>query len=288
MSNLIVSEPRVRARWTKGVNVKRNIALVALAAALLVVAWFWQGRLNHESPAHVQASSDVAPSVSTTADDVASAPTRHYPVAPAPATSAPAPRFEDAVAELFVGTGSLPLFKVDDLARRFVATVDNLGRDAAPASMWPVQPAPGRFGTKVSRDGDEVITSDNGLRYAPYVRMLEQLDLPKAMGYYKGLYPTLQRAYQDLGYPRGYFNDRFVEVLDQLLATPEVRAPQHVHRPVNRSGLNPSRPWLLYEFDDPALQALSAGQRILLRMGPDNERRVKARLAELRNLLVAK
>ena len=69
MSNLIVSEPRVRARWTKGVNVKRNIALVALAAALLVVAWFWQGRLNHESPAHVQASSDVAPSVSTTADE---------------------------------------------------------------------------------------------------------------------------------------------------------------------------------------------------------------------------
>jgi len=153
--------------------------------------------------------------------------------------------------------------------------------------MWPVQPAEGRFETKVAGGGEEVIAPGNALRYAPYVRLLEQLDLPKAKRYYKALYPTLQRAYQDLGYPQGYFNDRFVEVLDQLLATPEVPSPQHVHRPLDRSGVIPSRPWLLYEFDDPALRSLSAGQRILIRMGPDNERRVKARLAQLRDILIA-
>jgi hypothetical protein len=48
-----------------------------------------------------------------------------------------------------------------------------------------------------------------------------------------------------------------------------------------------ARPWVLYEFDDPALQSLSAGQRTLVRMGPDNERRIKARLVELRRRLVA-
>ena len=47
----------------------------------------------------------------------------------------------------------------------------------------------------------------------------------------------------------------------------------------------PQRPWVLYEFDDPALQSLSAGQRALLRMGPVNERRVKARLAEFRRFI---
>ena len=46
--------------------------------------------------------------------------------------------------------------------------------------------------------------------------------------------------------------------------------------------MKPERPWVLYEYEDPALQKLSAGQRILLRMGPDHLRRVKAKLREIR------
>ena len=46
--------------------------------------------------------------------------------------------------------------------------------------------------------------------------------------------------------------------------------------------VRPERPWVLYEFADPKLQALTSGQKLLLRMGSVNERRVKARLAEIR------
>jgi hypothetical protein len=42
---------------------------------------------------------------------------------------------------------------------------------------------------------------------------------------------------------------------------------------------------VLYEFDAPELKALTAGQKILLRMGPVNERRLKAKLAEIRSLV---
>ena len=51
--------------------------------------------------------------------------------------------------------------------------------------------------------------------------------------------------------------------------------------------MQPARPWVLYEYDDPALQPLSAGQKILVRMGTANERRVKAKLTELRRLVTA-
>jgi len=60
-----------------------------------------------------------------------------------------------------------------------------------------------------------------------------------------------------------------------------------VHVPVINGPMQPARPWLLYEFDDPALQSLSHGQKILLRMGPVNQRRVKAKLAEIRRLVTA-
>ena len=43
---------------------------------------------------------------------------------------------------------------------------------------------------------------------------------------------------------------------------------------------------MLYEFTDPSLDALSAGQKLMVRMGVANERRLKARLRELRALLV--
>ena len=74
-----------------------------------------------------------------------------------------------------------------------------------------------------------------------------------------------------LGYPNAYFNDRAVAVIDELLTTPEPEQPIPL-----------VRPHVLYEYADPELEALSAGQKLLLRMGPDHAARVKAVLAEIR------
>jgi len=45
------------------------------------------------------------------------------------------------------------------------------------------------------------------------------------------------------------------------------------------------RPKVFYQFADPELEALSAGQKILIRIGPDQAARVKGRMAELRQAL---
>ena len=47
----------------------------------------------------------------------------------------------------------------------------------------------------------------------------------------------------------------------------------------------PARPWVMYEFDDPSLEARSAGQKMMLRMGDANARQLKAKLAELRRMI---
>jgi hypothetical protein len=41
-----------------------------------------------------------------------------------------------------------------------------------------------------------------------------------------------------------------------------------------------------YEYADPKLEALTAGQKVLVRMGPDNARAVKTKLRELRSALI--
>ena len=73
-----------------------------------------------------------------------------------------------------------------------------------------------------------------------------------------------------------------LEVIDLLLATPEPGDPLRVRLPEFSEELRPERPWVLYQFEDPALQQLSAGQRMLLRSGPDNMHRVKQVLRALR------
>ena len=46
-----------------------------------------------------------------------------------------------------------------------------------------------------------------------------------------------------------------------------------------------AQPWLRYEFADPALQSLSSGQKILLRIGPVHRKALMAKLVELRGLV---
>ncbi len=166
-------------------------------------------------------------------------------------------------------------FHGDAMVRRFVATVDNLSRPTVAMKVRSLQPVPGAF--EVVRDGEAItVSAGNAARYAPYVQALERVDAKQLAGVYLRFYPLFQKAYEDLGYPKAYFNDRLVASIDHLLAAPEPPAP-----------LRLTQPKVLYEFEDPQLEALSAGQKAMLRLGPDNAQRVKAKLRALRAEITA-
>jgi hypothetical protein len=125
-------------------------------------------------------------------------------------------------------------------------------------------------------DGRMSISGANATRYAPYLKTLQALDTAPLVALYVRNYPAFQQAYRDLGYPNGYFNDRLVDVIDHLLAAPEVQTPVTV-----------LQPRVLYEYANPDLEARSAGQKALLRLGPEGERAAKAKLREIRRALTA-
>ena len=70
--------------------------------------------------------------------------------------------------------------------------------------------------------------------------------------------------------------------MEQLIATPVPAAPPAVALVQVKGEVPSTRPWVRYEYADPQLEALSAGQKILLRMGADNQRRLQAKLVDLR------
>jgi hypothetical protein len=270
--------------WVGGATV---LALVGTGASM----WLWLTQASpapHAPPAPADEPVAAVPPVAVGSAVVASAPefAVRQPLDSASAAEAPAapPDVEATLSDLFGSKAVLSMFQTRDFARRVAATVDNLGRAHASARLWPVNPAPGRF-TVQRLDDTDVISADNGLRYTPYLLLLETVDMRQLAEAYVQLYPLFQRAYEDLGYPKRRFNDRLIEVIDLLLATPGPAGPLAVRLPTINGPIQPERPWVLYEFDDPALQALPSGQRLVLRIGPVNERRLKARLAEFRGLV---
>lgn len=270
------------------------IAVVAIAVIAAALLWWRQRETALPAPAPDAKPAPIAQAPGTARGMApASAPAEFVPAHPIEVASDAAsgaqtvpPSVEDALIDLLGRKAVLSMMQLDDFPRRFAATVDNLGRSSAPPRLWPINPTPARFTVETRADAS-FISADNELRYTPFVLMVESVDMRRAVALYKQLYLQIQEAYEGIGFPNRYFNDRLVEVIDLLLATPDVETPLKVVLTPIHGPLRPERPWILYEFDAPELQKLSAGQKILLRMGPVNLRRLKAKLVEIRGLVTA-
>ena len=163
------------------------------------------------------------------------------------------------------------------IIERVVATVDNLPRGHVAERLRPVTALPGAFEVYEESAGQFAISQDSYERYDPLVDIVANVEINELMGLYQRYYPLFQSAYEDLGYPDGYFNDRLVEAIDDMLAAPAVQDPVML-----------VRPHVMYEFADPDLEARSAGQKLMLRMGGDNAARVREKLEELRAAVAAR
>jgi hypothetical protein len=262
-------------------NEDRTIWWWVLAVFVIAAAggawWWWQGR-TPPTPVALPATPTI---------DAPAAPAAEHPIEAAPAAldaadAAPLPALAEsdsalraAIGELVGEQALLDFFQMTGIVAKFVATVDNLPRAKVATRILPMRGPGGALA--VDGEGEaRVIGAGNADRYAAHLKLLESVDSQRAAAAYVRFYPLLQQAYRELGYPQGNFNDRMVAVIDHLLATPAVEGPIRLVQPK-----------VLYEFADADLEARSAGQKLLLRMGAANAGRVKNKLREFRRQITA-
>lgn len=254
-----------------------NSPLAWLAVVVVVAGgaavYLWRTKQPEPPPPPPVAS---APPAAPAAPE---APRIQHPVPEVAPPAAPLPSLGDSDAAvkqmmvaLFGSDAFARFFNADDLVRRFVVTVDNLPRKSTAQRLMPVKPVPGPFAVSGNGNAFDVAPA-NAARYRPYVVAMEGVEAKKAVAAYARMYPLFQAAYQELGYPNAYFNDRLVVAIDDLLAAPDVPAPRL------------AQPKVLYEYEDAALEQRSAGQKIMLRMGRENATRVKDKLRTIRREL---
>lgn len=244
----------------------------AVALVLVAIGGYWWFSKNDEAPPTSEPTPIVKPVV----------PPPNYPVPESDTPKASLPELEASdpalveSAKSVLGKQAVEQWLIPmDIVRHIVVTVDNLPRKKYAERQKPLKAIPGRFAVEGAEDA-RAIGASNTARYAPFVKLVEALDMQRAAKEYFRLYPLFQEAYRDLGYPDGYFNNRLVEAIDDLLAAPRITGP-----------IKLTQPNVLYEYADPKLENLSAGQKIMIRIGAENQDAIKSKLRELRAAIVA-
>lgn len=162
------------------------------------------------------------------------------------------------------------------IIERLVATVDSLPRRHVAERIRPVNGLADPFIADSEGGNLYSISEESYKRFDALSAVIERSDVRNIAEVYRRFYALFQKAYVGLGYPNGYFNDRLIEAIDDMLATPEINGPVLL-----------VRPHVLYEFEIPDLEARSSGQKLLLRMGSKNAAKIKVKLKVLRSVIAA-
>jgi hypothetical protein len=228
------------------------------------VAYYYNRKAHEPKPepaAQVQPAQTVAPPVNPIDQDAQSA-------KPLPDLASSDPEVQESLVGA-LGRSLEQVLVPKDIVRNVVVTIDNLPRKKVAIQMRPLKPAGGEL--VVAPGGEPTLSPENAERYAALMTVVKNADVGQVVSVYRHFYPLFQQAYMNLGYPDGYFNDRLVEVIDHLLATPEVTGP-----------IKLTQPSVFYQFADPSLEERSAGQKLMIRLGPENAAIVKQKLRALR------
>jgi hypothetical protein len=255
-----------------------NKPIVGVAVAIFVLAaggvYYLRSRNAPLPPAPVAAVNPVpSPAEPTVSHPLPRSGDNAAATGPVPPLADSDTPLLDSLAQLSSVDAVKQFLAPQDVVRKMVVTIDNLPRQKVAVEKRPTNPIAGSFITT----GDEIhgtLDQRNFERYKPMVSVINHMDMKQLGAIYIHYYPLFQESYQNLGYPNGYFNDRLVEVIDSLLAAPEPKAPIELVRPN-----------VMYTYADATLEARPAGQKLLMRMGPENAKAIKAKLTELRSVI---
>jgi len=139
----------------------------------------------------------------------------------------------------------------------------------------PIDPPKQKF--EVDENADVLYMSRNNFtRYNSYADSIASLNSEILVNSFHTLRPLYEGAYKQLGLAPEDFDNAVIRTLDIILATPEIEGPIELERKS-----------VMYTYADPVLEDLPPVQKLLLRMGPENVRRIKHKAQTIRDGLLS-
>lgn len=162
-----------------------------------------------------------------------------------------------------------------DIITNSVVFIDNFSRGELVSRFSPLL-KPSQPFTVTNIDKAIVMQVESYQRYDKYAETVSRIDVDNFISLYQRLTPLIDQAYQDIGYPKGSFNNTLNKAITEVLDTPIIRY---------KIKLNAAS--VTYKFEDENLELLPDTQKLMLRMGPDNLQKVQQKLEEIQSELQA-
>jgi hypothetical protein len=199
------------------------------------------------------------------------------PVPSEPVALPPLDKSDDFVRELARSLSSHPQLLVwlstPDVVRTFAAVVLNVADGENPLPHVRFLTPRQTFGVVDTRDGT-VIDPRSFARYDAFADGVASLNAAACAAVFRQIEPLVAAAHRELGAAEGRSSETLSRAIAALLAVP---LPEGDVRVVRHGSL--------YRFADPSLEALSPAQKLLLRMGTTNSRKVQGKLREIQAAL---
>ena len=272
----------------QGAGNKTGILLALAGLLVLCAALYWGFLQEPEAPPPAAPQTPVTPEVEIEVEKIVAAPVQPEVEPPAP----PEPEVPVEVEPPPISLGESDGVLAETMAsvnagqvgeqfimrpnglERGVAIVDNLRQGAVPYKLLPV-----------GRPSKAFPFTDNGLavtmdpagfeRYNGLADTVAGIDVSAALALYDLLSVAIEEAWDALGYTDTGFEDAVLSTLGAIMLTPATNVEARLIKDESN--------WI---YEDEALESLSALQKQIMRMGPENADKIQAKARELRGALM--
>ena len=161
----------------------------------------------------------------------------------------------------------------ESLLQKFVINVNNIANQEMSPNHNLINEPEDDF--QVYQQADrEWIDAASFKRYNPYVEALESIDADDLVVLLNTYRPTIEDKFAEISMPGSSFDNTLLVAINELLDTPIVPLPIEVYSDS-----------VMYKYRDDKLENLSGPQKQLLRTGPENARKIKDILRDLRDAI---
>ncbi|GHD10473.1 hypothetical protein GCM10007052_09790 [Halioglobus japonicus] len=264
--------------------------VIGIILIALIGAWFMLG--SEEPPAPEPTVTEITPAappeplpepepVVTPAPDipepdpVEALPEPNTPPPPPPlALEDSDPVVRDTSAPMVAGSVLEAGLENDQLLNRMAGLIDATSQGRVFYEVFKLAPPATQFA--VIEKGDiAYIDPASYDRYDAYTQAITGLDADMLAATFHTFRPLLEEAYASLGYKEEQLDNSLIRALDTVIAAPVPSEPAALEKDITT-----------WHYVDPELENLSPLAKQLIRMGPDNQRKLQAHATAIRAALL--
>ena len=167
------------------------------------------------------------------------------------------------------GVAVIRLLASDQLVRKFVVLVDNISRGEYPQTGLPYRGIEQEMPVQNIDENLFVMDASAHGRFDQIIDIFVALDTDQAVTLYRTLSPLFQQAYAEIGFRNVNFDDTLRSAVNIILRPPYIEGPYQLVKPS-----------VMYLYADASIENLQNVQKQLIRIGPENTEKVKAKLRD--------